>query len=302
MSLPRIYANCPAGCKWETVHRDEFERSAAYVKQRPTDFGYYQLEAGKTYKIVQIVNDLETAGFWGLTLDIVINFNIANGELSETKSVTLPTYDKYSNIKFRLHEAYLTELLGGTPMIMWEYDVNGERSTGSITFEAGQTVTLVEAYGKVAPLGTNSEIEVLLINEDAETRARDGKSAYEVACDNGFEGTEQEWLDSLIGKDGKDGAGTEVTANPTETPTGALGTIKIDSVTYLVKDGTKIPEPNGGVTTGLIFYDRNIQDASFVQIGDGLKLEGGVLSISQEYVNAQTDATITEALNTEVEV
>ena len=34
---------------------------------------------------------------------------------------------------------------------------------------------------------------------------KDGKSAYEVAVDNGFTGTEQEWLESLKGKDGKDG-------------------------------------------------------------------------------------------------
>ena len=39
---------------------------------------------------------------------------------------------------------------------------------------------------------------------------RAGKSAYEIACDNGFTGTVQEWLDSLKGyegKDGKDGQG-----------------------------------------------------------------------------------------------
>ena len=29
-------------------------------------------------------------------------------------------------------------------------------------------------------------------------RGKEGKSAYEVAVDNGFEGTEQEWLDSLV--------------------------------------------------------------------------------------------------------
>lgn len=32
-----------------------------------------------------------------------------------------------------------------------------------------------------------------------------GDSAYEVAVDNGFYGTEKEWLESLKGKDGKDG-------------------------------------------------------------------------------------------------
>ncbi|MBQ8388066.1 MAG: leucine-rich repeat protein [Clostridia bacterium] len=35
--------------------------------------------------------------------------------------------------------------------------------------------------------------------------ACNGKSAYEIAVDNGFEGSEQEWLDSLRGSDGKDG-------------------------------------------------------------------------------------------------
>jgi len=32
-----------------------------------------------------------------------------------------------------------------------------------------------------------------------------GKSAYQIAVDNGFVGTEQEWLDSLQGEDGQPG-------------------------------------------------------------------------------------------------
>ena len=35
--------------------------------------------------------------------------------------------------------------------------------------------------------------------------AENGKSAYEIAVENGFEGSVEEWLDSLKGKDGKDG-------------------------------------------------------------------------------------------------
>lgn len=37
------------------------------------------------------------------------------------------------------------------------------------------------------------------------TNGMDGKSAYEIAVDNGFAGTETEWLESLKGADGKDG-------------------------------------------------------------------------------------------------
>ncbi len=38
----------------------------------------------------------------------------------------------------------------------------------------------------------------------------DGKSAYQIALDNGFEGTEQEWLDSLKGADGESYNDTEL--------------------------------------------------------------------------------------------
>ena len=36
-------------------------------------------------------------------------------------------------------------------------------------------------------------------------KGQDGDSAYQIAVANGFEGTEQEWLESLKGQDGKDG-------------------------------------------------------------------------------------------------
>ena len=36
-------------------------------------------------------------------------------------------------------------------------------------------------------------------------QGKDGKSAYEIACDNGFQGSEEEWILSLKGKDGEPG-------------------------------------------------------------------------------------------------
>jgi hypothetical protein len=50
-------------------------------------------------------------------------------------------------------------------------------------------------------IGTEQEWLDSLVGEDG----IDGKSAYEVAVDEGFIGTEQEWLDSLVGQDGIDG-------------------------------------------------------------------------------------------------
>lgn len=44
------------------------------------------------------------------------------------------------------------------------------------------------------------------IKGSSTTTGNDGKSAYEIAVDNGFIGTETEWLESLKGEPGKDGA------------------------------------------------------------------------------------------------
>ena len=59
MSKPRIFAHCPAGCEWETVHRDEFEHAAAFIPHPNAYYGeygdvyreLYELKIGKTYRI-----------------------------------------------------------------------------------------------------------------------------------------------------------------------------------------------------------------------------------------------------------
>lgn len=48
---PSIYANCKAGCSWETVHKDDFLRSASHIRQSMSEDGRYYLEKGKEYKI-----------------------------------------------------------------------------------------------------------------------------------------------------------------------------------------------------------------------------------------------------------
>ena len=42
-------------------------------------------------------------------------------------------------------------------------------------------------------------------NKPTTTNSEDGKSAYELAVDNGYSGTIQQWLDSLKGQDGTNG-------------------------------------------------------------------------------------------------
>ena len=73
-----------------------------------------------------------------------------------------------------------------------------------------------------------------------------GQSAYEVAKENGFEGTEEEWLESLKGEPGKDGKDGEPgkDGNP-----GKDGYTPIKGVDYF--DGEKGEKGDvGGIVTG----------------------------------------------------
>lgn len=45
----------------------------------------------------------------------------------------------------------------------------------------------------------------------AEIKGDDGDSAYQIAVDNGFTGTVEEWLQSLVGADGEDGEDSNCT-------------------------------------------------------------------------------------------
>lgn len=57
-----------------------------------------------------------------------------------------------------------------------------------------------------AKFSENTSIIKVNAREVLEIRGEDGKSAYEIAVDHGFEGSEAEWLESLQGVDGVNGA------------------------------------------------------------------------------------------------
>lgn len=61
------------------------------------------------------------------------------------------------------------------------------------------------------------------LKESGTGTGADGKSAYEIAVDNGFDGTETEWLDSLKGEKGETGAQGEQGVQGDKGETGAAG-------------------------------------------------------------------------------
>ncbi len=62
-----------------------------------------------------------------------------------------------------------------------------------------------EAHDPTPSIIDTLRADVETLKSGGSGQGADGKSAYEIAVDNGFEGTEAEWLVSLKGADGSDG-------------------------------------------------------------------------------------------------
>lgn len=177
---PKIYGTCKAGCQWETVHRSEFEAIAALVPQYTQMDGLYWLEVGKEYKAVdeQPNNEFNVCLSVHLTID---------GEDTSHKLFDVPKNpDPFSNT-FTLKVLGLCEVDGKTSIV---YEFCGVRYSEAVEDATEITGVYMDWVG-----------ELYLYNSDATIIA---KSAYEIAVDNGFEGTEQEWLESFSrGANGK---------------------------------------------------------------------------------------------------
>ena len=108
---------------------------------------------------------------------------------------------------------------------------------------------------------TNSEAKDYIKNKPESIAGQDGKSAYDIAVDNGFEGTEQEWLASLKGEDGqqgqegpagqdgapgRDGINGQDGAPGQDGHTPIITATKSNGVTTIKSDGTTIATINDG--------------------------------------------------------
>ncbi len=147
----------------------------------------------------------------------------------------------------------------------------------SYTFQSGATYTdvgsaLADLDGRVAAL------EALPPGGGAQGPAgpagpagsdgQDGASAYQVAVESGFEGTEEEWLASLQGADGKDGRD---------------GVDGKDGGTNKLKKGSNIElaDNEDGTQTASLSDNVELSDKGSVKVGattvngDGVSIQGG---------------------------
>ena len=112
-------------------------------------------------------------------------------------------------------------------------DGQGEAGNGiaSITKE-GATVNNVDTYKITFTNGTSTTFTVT----NGENGAN-GKSAYEIAVDNGFEGSKQEWLESLNGADGNGITSVEITSSNGNVDTYTITFSNGSSSTFTVTNG-----------------------------------------------------------------
>ena len=137
-------------------------------------------------------------GAWK-TLHKVVQFT----QCEETYNVVLGTEGTTCLLPSELHP-------GAVKMSLFGYDAESDTTLRATTVP----VTLhIRPSGLVAdgdtPIPPTPDLYTQLLKKLSEMQTgangKDGRSAYEIAIENGFVGTAAEWLESLKGKDGIDG-------------------------------------------------------------------------------------------------
>lgn len=226
----KVYGFCDAGCRRRVPTYEEYERMAAFIEVEKTTsvdgVEGYKLYPNKVYKIMLEKNAV-TTGFRGLSFTVYHDFAYVNRSGSYFKHADvidgyreLPIESIVEGVKFCINNPVKSSSQSD--------DIgNGATATCEMLIGSGIHEVTVDGslplgwtQGKVEPIFSSSNIlrasdmhvfvsgspkvyqvtygEVVVRGEDG-ADGKDGASAYEVAVENGFEGQEQEWLESLKG-------------------------------------------------------------------------------------------------------
>lgn len=227
---PRIYGYCPAGCKWETVHKDDFMRSATFYEIGQNEV---TAEAYRKYRIFADKN--ENTAKYKATIEFR-SPDVHGDEFYTQATFTIDAgYRDYFDFEIMLARYVSTG--ADTAQLQLIYEVNGEQKsytqqvqnldltksvikitganqillyndTATILGKDGgyYTLNLTDNGDGTATMSFNASEEGMPTIDPVTfkiTNGKDGKSAYEIYLDNGGFLTEKGWVESLKGKDGK---------------------------------------------------------------------------------------------------
>lgn len=146
---PRVYGFCDAGCRRETILREDFLRSASLYEIYPNSDGVWSLELKKQYKIFAPKDENGAFSF-----ELYVNYIIGK------HYITTSTNDEYADwFVFRLLDY---KWIAGTGLRI-VYEIEGNRYTEIIA--EGDAVDGIVLSGAT---------QVFLYNDDATVYARDG--------------------------------------------------------------------------------------------------------------------------------
>ena len=117
-------------------------------------------------------------------------------QCDEVYSVVLGTEGTTLYLPAELHA-------GAVKMAVFGYDTESDTTVRATTVPVTLNIRESGFEGDEPPIPPTPDLYAQLLKriEDAE-HGLDGKSAYEIAVEHGYVGTEEEWLESLKGKDG----------------------------------------------------------------------------------------------------
>lgn len=184
MNKPKIFAHCPAGCEWETVHRKDIEAIAALFPV--TSDGI--LERGKTYRINKTVEGTTEWGFKisteGDVPDGQGNINVCRHDIS----IPCESYEDY--LHFRWLDMNFGFKDGGDGVICSVIvEINGIRQTIVVYESNDNSQELYHKFSRIVLTGATAGAWVF--NESARLTADKTFIRYSANADG--EGFTEEW-------------------------------------------------------------------------------------------------------------
>lgn len=158
---PKIYGYCKAGCQWEAVLKEDFDRIASVIKQQPDADGTYKLNPLNAYKVhtTKGNGNYYKAQFWLM----------GNGV---SHPIEYDEFDEYRDYIIFEILSLSTDITGNYLTIV--YEVNGNRYTETKNDDWGQWQDL--------HLEINNATEVYSFNNNAEI-ITGVQQIYETAVD-----------------------------------------------------------------------------------------------------------------------
>lgn len=135
--------------------------------------------------------------------------------------------------------------------------INGELGLGVDYYKGEKGDTLIKGVDYLTPDDVKEISDKVLEKVEAGTKGEDGKSAYQIALDEGFEGSETEWLASLKGADGRNGIDGINGTNGKDGTNGINGKTPVKGVDYFTQAEIQQIENNAAAKVDLSDYTKS---------------------------------------------